>query len=196
MMSAVPKQILSPAEYLERDRIAEVRSEYYRGELFAMAGASRHHNFINDNLIRHLGNQLEHTDCRTASRDLRVKVSTTGFYAYPDAIIVCKESIFEDDIQDTLLNPRVLFEILSPTSERYDRGIKFAHYRQIESLQEYILIAQDRVLVERYVRQSNGDWRMTPLESINAELVLTSVPVRISLADLYRDVSFEEAADR
>ena len=145
-MSAIPKPSLTPQEYLARERRATEKSEYYRGEIFAMAGASFEHSLIKDNLARESGNQLKDKPCRVITSDLRIKVNATGLYTYPDAVIVCDEPKFEDAQVDTLLNPRVIVEVLSDSTEKYDRGGKFAHYRQIPSLQEYVLVAQDRAL--------------------------------------------------
>ena len=143
-MSAAQKTLLTPAEYLARERAAEFRSEFYRGEMFAMSGASWAHSVIKDNLAWETRNQLQGGPCRVVTSDLRVKVSATGLYTYPDLLIVCGEPEFEDEVFDTLLNPRVIVEILSDSTEKYDRGTKFTQYRQLSSLQEYVLVAQDR----------------------------------------------------
>src|SRR5947209_3009314 len=146
-MSSVPKTLLTTQEYLARERKAEFRSEFYRGEMFAMAGASWEHTLIKDNIAHEARNQLDDGPCRVLTSDLRVKVDATGLYTYPDVIIVCDEPMFEDRMFDTLLNPRCLMEVLSDSTEKYDRGEKFKHYRRVPSLQEYILIAQDEALV-------------------------------------------------
>ena len=120
-----------------------------------MAGASREHNLIAANLVRRIGNQLDGRPCETYTNDMRVLVSQTGLYTYPDVIVVCGEALFLDENEDTLLNPTVIAEVLSPTTEAYDRGKKFGHYRRLESLREYVLVAQDEVLVEHYVREGD-----------------------------------------
>jgi len=183
---------LTPQEYLARERKADFRSEYYRGETFAMAGASRQHTSIKDDVARHTGNQLDKGPCRVWTSDMRVKVDATGLYTYPDIIVVCDDPKFEDGVLDTLLNPRVLMEVLSDSTEKYDCGAKFGHYRQIPFLQEYILIAQDQPLVERHVRQPNGDWLMTEFRGLDKTLAFMSIPVQIALADIYRGVEFRE----
>ena len=160
-MSAAPKRLLTPEEYLAQEELAEFRSEYYRGEVFAMSGASFHHGRINENLSQKIGNQLEDSPCQIITRDLRVRVAATGLYTYPDAVIFCGPPELSGGRTATLLNPRVLIEILSDSTEDYDRGGKFVHYRQIPSLQEYVLIAQAEALVEHYVRQSDGGWLLT-----------------------------------
>ena len=153
-MSAVPKTKLTPAEYLAIERKAEFKSEYYRGEMFAMAGARLPHNTIKENLIVELGSQFKGGPCRTLSSDQRVKVNETGLYTYPDIIILCEPPQFEDDECDTLLNPRVIIEVLSESTETYDRGRKARHYKRIPSLHEYILVTQWEPFVERLVRQA------------------------------------------
>src|SRR5207302_11009756 len=128
---------------------------FFAGEMFAMAGASEAHNLITINLSRELSVQLKNLPCRVYSGDMRVKVSDTGLYTYPDMVVVCGERQFEAERRDTLLNPTLIIEVLSPTTEAYDRGDKFAHYRRMESLREYVLIAQDRVRLERYTRDAD-----------------------------------------
>ena len=187
-MSAVPKKLLTPQEYLAQERRAEFRSEYYRGEVFAMAGTSWEHTLIKDNLAAEASGQLKAGPCRVLTSDLRVKVNPSGLYTYPDVVIVCDKPQFEDAKVDTLLNPRALVEVLSESTEQYDRGAKFAHYRQIPSLQEYILVAQDRVLMERYVRQADETWILTIFTDVTRAFEFASVPVRVPLVEVYRGV--------
>jgi Uma2 family endonuclease len=191
-MSAAPKTKLTPAEYLAIERKAEFKSEYYRGEMFAMAGASRQHCFVKDNIVGELHQQLKSTACRSLSSDMRVKVNPTGLYTYPDIAIICGEPEFEDKQVDTLLNPRSIIEILSDSTEKYDRGTKFEHYRQIPSLLEYVLVSQERPLVERFVRQADGSWNVTEFSGLDATLEFTSVPSKVALAEIYRGVEFPE----
>lgn len=191
-MSTVSKPWLSPQEYLVKERRAEFRSEYYNGEMFAMAGASFEHTLAKDNLAREAGNQLKGGPCRVLTSDLRVKVDASGLYTYPDVAIVCDKPQFEDGKMDTLLNPRALVEVLSDPTEKYDRGRKFAHYRQVASLQEYVLVAQDRPLVERYVRQADQSWTLTVYEGLAATFEFASIAVRIPLAEIYSGVEFDE----
>lgn len=190
-MSAVPKQLLTPEEYLAKERVADFKSEYYQGEMFAMPGAGYEHGQVRDNLTGEIRERLKGSDCQSVSGDLRVKIPATGLYTYPDINIVCGQPEFEDDVFDTLLNPRVLFEVLSERTERYDRGTKFAHYRQIPSLQEYVLAAQDRGLVERYTRRPDNCWNLTVCDDLSATFELTSVPVRIPMSEIYRNVEFK-----
>jgi Uma2 family endonuclease len=195
-MSAVPKRLLTAQEYLAQERQAEFRSEFLRGEVFAMAGTSWEHCLITDNVAGEARNQLKGGACRVVTSNLRVKIAATGLYTYPDLVFVCEPPQFEDGEFDTLLNPRAIVEILSDSTEKYDRGAKFGHYRQIPSLQEYVLIAQDQALCERYVRRPDESWVLTVFSGIERVAEFTSVPVRIPLADVYQGVKFPEAPQR
>lgn len=193
-MSTAEKIRLTPQEYLAKERQADFRSEFYRGEMFAMAGASREHARIKDNLARHAGNRLEGGPCEVYTSDLRVKISATGLYTYPDVVVVCGEPQFEDEHVDTLLNPRVVVEVLSDSTERYDRGAKFGHYRQLPSVQEYLLVSQDSPLVERCVRQDDGTWTLKDFRGLDCTFEFASIPASVPLADIYRGVKFPEPA--
>jgi Uma2 family endonuclease len=195
-MSTAAKPLLSSQEYLTRERQADFRSEFYRGEMFAVSGASWEHTLIKDNLARKTGNELESGPCRVVTSDLRVKVPATELYTYPDFVVVCDEPQFEDDHFDTLLNPRALVEVLSDSTEKYDRGAKFAHYRQIPSLQEYVMVSQDRALVERYVRQADATWVLTVFDDLAQTFAFDSVPAQVPLAEIYRGVTFPETTSR
>lgn len=190
-MSTVRKKLYSREEYLALERAATTRSEYLNGEIFAMAGGTRRHCRIAANLVARTDEQLRETPCEVFGSDMRVKISTSGLYTYPDVTIACGELLFDDRAGDTLLNPRVIFEILSDTTEAYDRGKKFDHYRQIPSLMEYVLVSQDEALVERFVRQADGAWSLTVFRGCEAVLELESVGCRLSLADTYFKVSFD-----
>jgi Uma2 family endonuclease len=189
-MSAVPKRKLSPAEYLAIEKKAEFKSEFFNGEMFAMAGASRPHNRVKDNLIGELFTRFKGGPCQTFSSDQRVLVDRTGLYTYPDLLIVCGEVESMEDDEDTITNPRVIVEVLSPSTERYDRGAKFRNYQQVPSLTEYVLVAQDEAVVERFVRQADGTWGYTSFVGLEAVLALSSVPVSVPLADVYAGVEF------
>ncbi len=195
-MSTAPTRRITPQEYLELERLAEFKSEFLRGEMFAMAGATYEHTVIKDNIARETGNQLKGGPCRPLTSDMRVKVNATGLYTYPDIAIVCDQPEFEDEVFDTLLNPRAVVEVLSDSTEKYDRGAKFGHYRQIPSLQEYVLVAQDRPLAERHVRQADGSWLVTFFEGLSATFAFSSVPVQIALAEIYNGVEFPDRAKK
>jgi Uma2 family endonuclease len=195
-MSTVPKRLLSPEEYLVQERLADFRSDFYRGEMFAMAGASWEHTLTKDNMAREAGNQLKSGPCRVLTSDLRIKITATGLYTYPDIVIVYDEPQFEDDKFDTLLNPRTLVEVLLDSTEKYDRGIKFGHYRQLPSVHEYVLVAQDRPLVEPYVRQADNSWVLTVFNDLAQDFAFGAIPVQIALADIYRGITFPENPNR
>ena len=194
-MSTVPRSLLTPQEYLERERRAETRSEFYRGEMFAMSGASWEHTLIKDNFSREAGLKLKGGSCKVLTSDLRVKVDASGVYTYPDIVIVCQEPQFEDQVFDTLLNPRVIVEVLSESTEKYDRGLKFGNYRQLLSLQEYILVSQDRVLVERFVRQGDNTWVLTVFDEPGTGFSFGTIEAEIPLDEIYRGVTFGDTSD-
>ena len=186
-MSHPAKRKLSPEEYLANERQAKERSEYYRGETFLLAGASRQHNRISTNISSALDRQLADRDCDVYSSDMRVLVGRTGLYTYPDVVVTCGEERFADEEDEVLLNPRVIFEILSASTEAYDRGRKFQHYQRIESLAEYVLVAQDAIRVERFVEQGS-DWLYTDVRGDDGMLELTSISCELRLVDIYRRV--------
>src|SRR4051812_334128 len=192
-MSAAPKSRLTSEQYLAIERKAEFKSEYYNGEMFAMAGVSRAHSRAKENLIIEIGSRLKGTHCRSHSSDMRVKVSRTGLYTYPDIVITCGDEQYEDAEVDTLLNPQVVIEVLSPSTANYDRGKKFRHYQQIDSFREYVLVSQDEPVVERFVRQSDGSWATTFVEGLEREFAFATVAVRVPLADVYAGVTFPAA---
>jgi Uma2 family endonuclease len=187
-MSTVPHRRLTAAEYLAHERQAPTRSEFHNGELFAMAGASYAHTVITDNLVTALGNALRDSGCRTLSRDMRVKVNATGLYTYPDLIIVCGSPELEDHHGDTLFNPRVLVEVLSDSTELYDRTVKFQQYQAIPSFMEYLLVSQTHAVVERFTRNENASWERTEILGAEASVTLDSVPATVRLADIYEGV--------
>lgn len=189
-MSAVPKPFLTPEEYLARERRTETKSEYLLGEVFALSGASRKHNLIATNVAAEFRQQLRDRECEVYQGDMRVKVSSTGLYTYPDVTVVCGEPEFEDEEVDTLLNPNVLVEVLSASTADYDRGGKFTHDRRLPSLREYVLISQDRPLVEHYVRQRQDEWLLTEVSSPQETLVLPSIECRLPLSEIYLKVRF------
>jgi Uma2 family endonuclease len=188
---------LTEEEYLAIERAAELKSEFFDGEMFAMAGASPPHVLITSNVTRELGNQLRHRPCRVYPSDLRVKVRKTGLYTYPNVVVVCGEQRFNDLKKYTLLNPTLIIEVLSSTTEAYDRGEKFEHYRQLESLKEYVLIAQDRHRVEWYLRQAQGkEWVLTVESDPQGIVPLSSIGCELHLEEVYDKVEFPEDAGR
>lgn len=194
-MSSVPVPQLTAEQYLEIERKATFKSQFYRGEMFAMSGASHMHNIIQASLIRHLGNQLEGSPCQAIGSDLRVLVSAAGLYTYPDAVVMCDPTKFKDGQFDTLVNPKVLFEILSDSTEKYDRSTKMSQYMQIDSLQEYVLVSQNQPRVEVYQRSTDGKWSYSDASGLAASFTLESVGVTLPLSEIYQRVEFPAPVD-
>lgn len=190
-MSTVPNTLMNEAEYLAFERASEMRHEFWRGELFAMAGASEGHNLASGNLFVAVQLALRDSPCRAYTHDMRVFAAESRAYVYPDIVVACPPIEFKDAKRDTLLNPQVVVEVLSPSTESYDRGKKFDLYRQSESLRQYVLIAQDEPRVMSYIRQSDGvAWLLTPLEGLNAVLEFPTLGVSVPLSEIYRNVEF------
>ncbi len=195
-MTALPTRKLTAAEYLAIERDAPFKSEFYAGEMFAMSGASPAHNFIKDNLIVALGNALRGSGCRTLSSDQRVRVSPTGLYTYPDILILCGPGEYATEDDHTLLNPKVVIEVLSDSTRGYDRGAKARQYKRIPSLEEYVLVEQDEPVIDRFVRLPDGGWLETTVEGVDAEFAFATVAVRVRLADVYAGVTFPDRPPR
>lgn len=189
-MSAIPKTKLTAEQYLEFERKSETKHEYFNGEIFAMAGARRRHNVIAWNVGGELRQKLKGKNCEAYPADMRVFVPETGLYTYPDLVVVCGEPQFQDDIFDTLLNPVLIIEVLSDSTESYDRGKKFQHYRSIETLQEYVLISPDEARIEKYVKQGDGFWFFTEAVGLDSEIEFASIECRIALAEVYDKIDF------
>ncbi len=189
--TAAAQALFTPEEYLARERKALNKSEYRDGRIYAMPGASRAHNLITVHVTGELYIQLRTRSCEVYPSDMRVKVSAGGLYTYPDVIVVCDEPRFEDGHFDTLLNPTVLIEVLSPSTAAYDRGEKFRRYQYLDSLCEYILISQDRVQVEHYLRQEDG-WELTEFRFLSDVFQLVSIRCELSLQAIYAKVNFSE----
>lgn len=187
MSSVAVQSHLTSAEYLALERKATTKSEYFNGQIYAMSGASRAHNLIVANLLSAVHAQLSERDCEVYANDMRVTVNATGLYTYPDVLVVCDEPRFEDASVDTLLNPTLLVEVLSPSTEAYDRGEKFSHYRHIESLQEYVLVSQNCMRVEHYLRQGEK-WLLTEFSEAVDLLRLPSIDCELTLRKIYAKV--------
>ncbi|HEX8458447.1 MAG TPA: Uma2 family endonuclease [Pyrinomonadaceae bacterium] len=187
-MSYQRKTLLTPQEYLAIERKSEIKHEYVAGEMFAMVGAGKRHNLITANIIRVLGNQLLDRPCNVYPSDMRVKVSRTGKYTYPDVVVACAEEAFDDTENDTLLNPVVIVEVLSESTEAYDRGKKFEQYQNIESLTEYLLVAQDSQRIEQYVRQRNREWRYSEYHELEDVVEINVIGCVLAVKDVYAKV--------
>ena len=179
---------VSPEDYLAYERQNEFKSEYLDGEIRAMTGASRRHNLITVNVSSELRAQLRSSDCETYASDMRVRVPGGNLYTYPDVVVVCGEAAFEDAEVDTLLNPTLIVEVLSKSTGKYDRTVKFEHYRTLESLAEYVLVSQDEYRVEHYAKQPDGRWLLTDIVGLEATLELESVGCALRLGEIYERV--------
>jgi Uma2 family endonuclease len=193
-VSTQPKTHLTPEQYLAIERNAETRSEYFQGEMYAMSGASWRHVTISSRLTTLFNIQLDGRGCTVGGPDARVHIPATGLYTYPDIAIVCGEPRFQDTEFDTLLNPILIVEILSPSTETYDRTKKFDHYRSIESLREYLLVESVRPGVDLYSRQPDSRWQFTSARTLAETIEIPTLNVRLNLAEIYKDVSFETSA--
>jgi len=194
-MAINPEMTWTPGEYLAFERAqSDAKHEYLDGRIIpmvetiqGMAGASLAHNRIVSNLVISLGTQMRGRPCDVFSSDMRIHIPITGLYTYPDIAALCDEPRFEDDQLDVLLNPSIIIEVLSPSTEAYDRGAKFDHYRSIETLQAYMLIAQDRAHVEQFERQGSG-WLLTVTKGLEASVRLEAIGCELALADVYERV--------
>jgi Uma2 family endonuclease len=190
-MAADPR-LLTPGEYLTLERQGERKHEYVAGEQFAMVGASFRHNLIQTNIVATLYGQLGNRPCTVLPSDMRVKIEPLGIYTYPDVTVVCGEPRLEDDEQDTLLNPTVIIEILSPSTERYDRGRKFQRYRLIPAFREYVLVAQESYTIDHYIRQPDDTWNLSIADHLDSAITLPSIGCTLALADVYRRITLDE----
>ncbi len=177
--------IVSPEEYLKFERNSEEKHELIYGEIVVMTGASRKHNIILGNLFSILHRALKGKTCRVYMNDLRVRIKSMDLYTYPDIVITCGEEDFEDSHKDTLQNPKCIIEILSDSTEKYDRGEKFNHYRKIESLEEYILVSLDSHIVESFIKKNENSWIFTAQEGLDQHLEIRTCDIKISLSDIY-----------
>jgi Uma2 family endonuclease len=203
-MSALPKLYLSPHDYIAQERLADYKSEYYDGEIFAMAGASRYHNAVAPSINAILYNHLLPKGCDVYGSDMRVFVERTpirgkSLYTYPDLTVVCGEPTFTDEHEDTLTNPLLIVEILSDSTERYDRTTKFQLYKGLQSFREYVLVAQKEPFVEVFTRKANGDWVYTAANDMEAGIYLESIDLMLPLAAVYAQArrleGFNQKAD-
>jgi Uma2 family endonuclease len=191
-MASLPIKRYTPEEYLAIERAAEFKSEYISGEMIAMAGTTRRHVLISGNIFRHLGNQLDGTPCETYANELRVQA--LGAYFYPDVAVACGDiKLLDDTYLDTLINPTIVVEVLSKSTEGHDRGTKFMRYGAIASLKDYILVAQDQIRVEHFTRIGDREWS-PPLVLTKPDEVLEieSIGCRLTLTQIYDRVKFEE----
>ena len=190
-MSTAAAPRYTPEEYLARERAAEYKSEYVNGFIVAMTGASRAHNVISVNIGGELRGQLKGRPCEVYSGDMRVKVNATGTYRYPDIAVACGDITFEDAELDMLHDPMVIIKVLSPSTELIDRGEKFAHYRRLASLREYLLVSQETPHIEQFVRRCDG-WLLSEAGGLDASVHLTSIDCMLPLREVYDKVRFPQ----
>jgi Uma2 family endonuclease len=183
---------ITQEEYLDAERVSLDKHEYFQGEIFAMSGASIPHNIVFRNTFLDLGNKLKGKSCEPFGSDLRIHIPESTLYTYPDLSIICGEIETTDANFDTATNPTVIIEILSKSTRGYDKGDKFALYRQIKSLQEYLLIDSERVLVEKYIRNKDESWQLNEYRNLELTFDLASVKVVLQLSDIYEGVKFKD----
>lgn len=191
----LPKELphFTPEDYLYLERQSEIRHEYLDGYVYAMAGESPEHSTICFNLSVVVGSQLRNKPCRGFSPNMKVRTDPGDLFSYPDLTIVCGEPIYHDKRGDVLLNPTVVFEVLSPSTEKYDRGEKFARYREnISSLENYVLVSQLTAKIELYTKQDDGEWNKTEVNGLENELYIASIDCHIPLEEVYENISFQE----
>ena len=188
-MASHPVAKLTEEQYLALDRAAEFKSEFLDGEMFAMSGGSMRHTDLQSNIQGELFAALRNGTCRVHGSDFRIRVSSR-MYTYPDISVVCGTRVLADDRQDVLLNPAVIFEVLSPSTESYDRGTKLELYRTIAALQDYILVSQSEVRIAQYTRQENNLWLLRDYESLDDVLNIPSIGVSLPLRAVYNRVEF------
>jgi len=184
-------------EYLRLEKDSTERHEYRDGEIVAMAGGTYEHSLITANVIGGLWNRLQGKPCRVFESNLRVRIARSVLYSYPDAMILCGPPQFDpqDASRMTVLNPRVVIEVLLPSTEAFDRGQKFDRYRQTESLEEYVLVVQDRPDVQSFFRQADGTWVFTAAAGVDSAIRLRCLGVDLPLSEVYAGVSFSGSMD-
>jgi Uma2 family endonuclease len=183
----------TPDEYLAAERESPVRHEYLEGRIYAMAGETLQHSQIGVNLIREVSQQLKGRECQALSPNMKVKTGDAGLFSYPDLTVVCGKPLSLDNHKDVLINPTAIFEVLSPSTEAYDRGEKLFRYRSfIETLMDYVLVSQIRALVERYSRQPNGQWLYVPVDGLSSRIQIQSIGCTLELSEIYARVEFPE----
>ncbi len=185
-------KLLSIDEYLEYERNSESRNEYRNGKTYALAGVTFKHNLINQNISYLLIKQLKKKPCFVLQSDMKVYIKEHNLFTYPDISVVCNKPLFLDKTNDTLLNPVVIFEVLSKSTESYDRGMKFSFYRKLSSLNEYILVAQDRISVVHCTKSDNDEWKLKESDSLEDKFFIPSLDCTLKLVDIYNNIEFDE----
>jgi Uma2 family endonuclease len=196
-MASPPKQKYTLDQYLELERKSEIRYEFWNGEIFAMSGGSFAHDIVTGNVDRILAGQIEGKNCRVVTSNMQIKVPSAPPYRYADGSIVCGTAEIERyNGSELLVNPIIIWEVLSPSTEAYDRGDKFTFYKSIASFKEYILIAQHRPHVSHYVKQSTDSWNQVEYNDLNDVVSLRSVDCMLALANVYDGITFENQGNK
>jgi len=191
-MAANPERRYTLEEYFELERTSNERFEFWNGEVFSMGGASESHDRIVINLIVHLSMKLDSARCRVFSADMRIKVPSAPPYRYADFSALCGKAQFEEiGGVAALTNPQLLIEVLSPSTEAYDRGDKFTHYKSIPALHEYLLVAQHRTHVTQFTKQDDGSWKYDELNDLTSTVKVASLNCELPLDEIYRGVNFD-----
>ncbi|MFQ3607852.1 MAG: Uma2 family endonuclease [Chloroherpetonaceae bacterium] len=189
-MGAQRKPYATVEQYLAIERVALEKSEYYNGEMFLMAGASERHNLIAANIVAELRNHFRKRGCRVYGSDMRIYTETTGLFSYADAVVVCGKPEFYDREQDVLTNPTLIVEVLSPSTERYDREKKFELYKGLESFQDYLLVEQQKPCVEHWQKLETDEWQVSKVVGLESMLEIARYELHIPLSEIYLNVSF------
>ena len=182
---AYHKKFFSIEEYLEMENEAVEKHEYYKGEIFAMSGAGNRHNIISINIIVSLGNSLKGKSCQPYGSDMRIHIPENTLFTYPDISVICGDIVNSKDDEIAATNPTVIFEVLSPSTRNYDRGVKFMLYRAIPTLKEYILIEAESIHVEHFEINKEGLWQLKEYSNVDEEITLESLDVKLLLKDIY-----------
>ncbi|MBF0118137.1 MAG: Uma2 family endonuclease [Desulfobacterales bacterium] len=189
-MLAEQIHIMTEEEYLEMERRSEIKHEYHQGELFSMAGASGNHNLIVANIIRDLGIQLKRR-CKVYPSDIKIKIKNTGRFVYPDVTVVCGKEKYFDNAKDVLLDADLIVEVLSDSTELYERSDKFAYYRKLDSFKEYLLVSQKKKKIEKFLKNESGFWKISEAGENDPEIIIESLGCALNIEDIYDFVVFE-----
>jgi len=193
-MAIQSKPYYTAEQYFELERTSDSKHEYYDGEIFALAGGSENHNLLAANMSGILYNQLRKRPCKFYPSDMRVRIVKTGLYTYPDLSVVCGAVLFDENDPDTLLNPQAIIEILSSSTEKYDRGAKFENYRSIPTLKDYILVSQDKPLIEHYSWQRDNTWLLIVHDNPQSRVIIEAIECTLLLEDVYENIVFASDA--
>jgi Uma2 family endonuclease len=191
-MSSAPKRILTEQEYLEIERAADFKSEFYNGEMFRMQGATRQHVVVSGNIFAELHLFFKESPCEVYANDMRLRVKSSGLYTYPDVMATCEKPEFAENEFDNFTNPQVIFEVLSKSTEKYDRTFKLDRYQKLPSLKSYLLVAQDEPRVEQYARSANGEWIYSSAHEWTDSLTIKCIDYELKLSEVYARIEFPE----